>query len=64
MVLFIAIIVCAIFANEAQAKSISYGAIGKGGIPCGGARKCQDKPENPYHRGCEKLAKCRSGGSP
>ncbi|CAL1381969.1 unnamed protein product [Linum trigynum] len=58
------VLVFAFIAREAEAGSISSGAMGEN-KQCGRFNKgppCQKVPANPYNRGCNKANKCRGSG--
>lgn len=45
--------------QEIDARSIDYGAIGRGETPDCSNGECNDTPANPYTRGCNPSQKCR-----
>ena len=55
-----------VFACDTNAKTIGYGVIQRGTIPCDPLNRfnCNGHtPANPYTRGCERETDCRSGGN-
>ncbi|KAJ4976624.1 hypothetical protein NE237_001730 [Protea cynaroides] len=66
-----ALLICSVVFMDvkvAEAKEISYGAIGKNGIPCkvgSSQANCKkEPPSNNHTRGCNKATRCRSGSPP
>ena len=67
LVCMISLCVCVHLIGSLDAKEISYGAIGRNGIPgCSVLRpeNCVRIPVNPYQRGCEHEARCRDHYAP
>ncbi|KAG7568575.1 Rapid ALkalinization Factor [Arabidopsis thaliana x Arabidopsis arenosa] len=53
-------IILFMFCGSGEARTLGYGAIKGGQIPCGykNPNSCVKQPVNHYHRGCEKLTRC------